>query len=215
MKERTTALKNEFLERAALPNSVNNEVDKAVEIILDAYKNGGKLLVCGNGGSCSDSDHIVGELMKGFLLKRPLNADDTDAFEKLYGESGKALAASLQGALPAVNLTAHNALMTAFANDVDPAASFAQQVWGYADKNDVLIGISTSGNSDNVVKAVMAAKVKGIKTIAMTGKTGGKLIDMCDCCIAVPETETFKIQELHIKAYHYICAAIESELFDL
>lgn len=215
MKDRTIALKNEFLERAALPNSVNNEVDKAVAIILDAYKSGGKLLVCGNGGSSADSDHIVGELMKGFLLKRPLNVDDTDAFEKLFGESGKALAASLQGALPAINLTAHNALMTAFANDVDPAASFAQQVWGYANKNDVLIGISTSGNSDNVVKAVMAAKVKGIKTIAMTGKTGGKLIDMCDCCIAVPETETFKIQELHIKAYHYICAAIESELFDL
>lgn len=215
MKERTTALKNEFLIRAALPDNVNREVDKAVEIILDAYKNGGKLLICGNGGSCSDSDHIVGELMKGFLLKRQLNTEDTNSFEKLYGENGKALAASLQGALPAINLMAHNALMTAFANDVDPAASFAQQVWGYANKNDVLIGISTSGNSDNVIKAVMAAKVKGIKTIAMTGKTGGKLIDMCDCCIAVPETETFKIQELHIKAYHYICAAIESELFDL
>lgn len=214
MKERTLALRNEFLSRTGFDDSINQCIDNAVEIIIESYKNGGKLLICGNGGSCSDSDHIVGELMKGFLLKRPLSDEYKADFKRLYGDKGTALADSLQGTLPAINLTAQDALLTAFANDVDPAASFAQQVWGYAQKNDVLIGISTSGNSDNIIKAVMASKVKVIKSIALTGKTGGKLKDMCDCCIAVPETETFKIQELHIKVYHYICAAVESEFFD-
>ena len=172
--------------------------------MIDTYKKGGKILVCGNGGSSADADHIVGELMKGFLKSRKV----TD--ERIPQE----LREKLQGALPAISLSAHTSLMTATINDNDADMVFAQQVYGYAKDNDLLIAISTSGNSKNVVNAVKVAKSLGVKTIALTGETGGELKQFADVTICAPSTETYKIQEYHLPIYHYLCTKVEEEFFD-
>jgi len=174
-----------------------------MELIRDTYKNGGKVLVCGNGGSCSDSEHIVGELMKGFKSMRKV----TD--ERIPEE----LRCGLQGALPAISLPSQTGVLSAFINDVDPDMMYAQLVYGYATEKDLLIGLSTSGNSKNVVNAAKVAKAVGAKAMAMTGKKESKLSEICDACIRVPETETYKIQELHLPVYHYLCAQIEADVF--
>ena len=157
---------------------MKEEIAGAFRILKESYENGGKLLVCGNGGSASDSDHIVGELMKGFYKKRPLSEEEKEK----YGE----LAGHLQGALPAISLTGHPALSTAFLNDVDPEMVFAQQVYGYGREGDVLIAITTSGNSVNVLHAVKVAKAKGMKVIGLTGHDGGALKGLCEVCLIVP-----------------------------
>lgn len=180
-----------------------NDIDKAYEMILDTYKNGGKVLVCGNGGSASDSEHIVGELMKGFMLKRPV----TD--ERIPEE----LRVGLQGSLPAISLPSQCAILSAFINDVDPEMMYAQLVYGYAKKEDLVIGLSTSGNSKNVVKAIEVAKCLGAKTLSMTGEKMSKLSEISDVTIRVPATETYKIQEYHLPVYHYLCAEVEKEIF--
>ena len=172
--------------------------------MIDTYKKGGKILVCGNGGSAADADHIVGELMKGFLKERKV----TD--ERIPQE----LREKLQGALPAISLCAHDSLITATINDNDADMIFAQQVYGYANENDLLIAISTSGNSKNVVNAVKVAKALNVKVIALTGKTGGVLKDLADITICALSTETYKIQEYHLPIYHYLCAKIEKEFFE-
>ena len=178
------------------------------------FRAGGKLLACGNGGSAADADHIVGELMKGFLLRRPVPERFAAALCETCGhEEGAALAACLQGALPAISLTAHATLTSAFANDVAPDAAFAQQVYGYGAPGDVLIAISTSGDSANVRKAAQVARAKGMTVVALTGQGGGALAALCDICIAVPERETFRVQEKHLPVYHLLCAMIESEFF--
>ena len=193
----------ELLERYPQLKECEEQIKSAMELIRDTYKNGGKVLVCGNGGSCSDSEHIVGELMKGFKSMRKV----TD--ERIPEE----LRTGLQGALPAISLPSQTGILSAFINDVDPDMMYAQLVYGYATENDLLIGLSTSGNSKNVVNAARVAKAVGAKAMAMTGKKESKLSEICDVCIRVPETETYKIQELHLPVYHYLCAQIEYDIF--
>ncbi len=205
-------MKKELFERYPSLKECERDIDKALDLLRDTYTLGGTVYVCGNGGSCSDSDHIVGELMKGFLKKRPISSEEKQAFVDIFGD--EAFASKLQSAIPAVSLTAQSAIISAFANDVDPELVYAQLVYGYATENDLVIGLSTSGNSKNVVYAQMAAKVKGAKTVSMTGMKESKLSELSDVTIRVPECETFKIQELHLPVYHYLCAAIEDDFFD-
>ena len=182
----------------------SKDIEKALELMIDTYKNGGKILVCGNGGSASDSEHIVGELMKGFILKRTV----TD--ERIPEELRK----GLQGSLPAISLPSQSAILSAYINDVEPMMMFAQLVYGYAKSEDLLIGLSTSGNSKNVVNAAKVAKALGVKTLALTGKNESNLSEICDVTIRVPEIETYKIQELHLPVYHYLCAEVEKNFFN-
>lgn len=189
------------------------QIEQAAELICESYRTGGKLLTCGNGGSAADAEHIVTELMKGFRLKRPLPASARSALTTANAELGPLLADRLQGALPAIALTNHPALHTAFSNDVDPYLVFAQQVYGYGRTGDVLLALSTSGNSRNLLYAAATARAIGVSTIAMTGSGGGKLAPLCDIAIRVPETDTPLIQELHLPIYHAICTILEEEFF--
>ncbi len=194
----------ELLERYPALECCKDSITAALELMIDTYKNGGKVLVCGNGGSAADSEHIVGELMKGFLLKRPV----TD--ERIPEH----LRCRLQGSLPAISLPSQAAILSAFINDVDPETMYAQLVLGYANENDLLIGLSTSGNSKNVVAAVEVANAKGAKTIAMTGERDSKLSEISTVTIKVPSYETYKIQEYHLPVYHYLCAETEAAFFE-
>ena len=186
---------------------------EAYEALEHAYAKGCKLLVCGNGGSASDSEHIVGELMKEFKLKREVFKDQADAMKRIDAELGSILAEHLQGALPAITLTGHSSLTTAFMNDSLPELIFAQQVNGYGKPGDVFLGISTSGNSRNVLFAAVAAKAKGLTVIGLTGQKECRLAHLADICIQVPETETYKIQELHLPVYHCLCLMLEEHFF--
>jgi len=191
----------------------NDAIKGAYEIMEQAYANDRKLLVCGNGGSASDSEHIVGELMKEFKLKRKVYQNQADAMKRIDSELGSVLAEHLQGALPAITLTGHSSLTTAFMNDSLPELIFAQQVNGYGKAGDVFLGISTSGNSRNVLFAAVAAKAKGLKVIGLTGAKDCRLAHLADLCIQVPETETYKIQELHLPVYHCLCMMLEEHFF--
>lgn len=189
------------------------EIGKAYRILKACYDRGGKVLVCGNGGSAADSEHIVGELMKGFMKKRCLGEVDRKKLHDAYPPEGAYLAEHLQGALPALSLTSHPGLSTAFINDVAADMVFAQQVYGYANEGDVLIGLSTSGNSINVIRAIQVAKAFGLLVIGFTGEHGGKVRELCDALVAVPAKETYRVQELHLPVYHALCAMIEAEYF--
>ena len=193
----------ELLERYPKLSVCREDIEKASRLIYDTYKNGGKVLVCGNGGSAADSEHIVGELMKGFLKKREVS--DERIPERLRK--------NMQGSLPAISLPSQCAVLSAFVNDVEPEMMYAQLVYGYAKENDLVIGISTSGNSKNVVNAVKVAKCMGVKTLSLTGEKESKLSGLSDVTVKVPETETFKVQELHLPVYHYLCAYVENMLF--
>lgn len=186
-----------------------NDIEKAAEALIESFENGGKLLVAGNGGSCADSDHISGELLKSFVKKRRPSVELLDSIRKINPETGDYLSDKLQGALPVIALTNNTALMTASLNDVDGNVMFAQQVNGYGKEGDIFLGISTSGNSKDIVYPTVVAKAKGLRTVALTGKDGGKLKGIADICIVVPEQETFKIQELHLPVYHALCLEIE------
>jgi phosphoheptose isomerase len=188
-------------------------IEKAAQAIINSYESGGKLLACGNGGSSSDSDHIVGELMKSFEGRRPLNTELKNKLELVGGERGTYLAENLQQGLPAISLTAHTALTTAVANDIDAEVIFAQQVTGYGVSGDILVGMSTSGNSQNVIDAILVAKAKGLVTIGLTGKAGGKMKELCDILINVPEKRTAYVQEFHLPVYHTLCLMIEDHFF--
>lgn len=188
-------------------------IQEAYDILKKAYTNGRKLLVCGNGGSASDSEHIVGELMKEFKLKREVYKDQAEAMKQIDPELGSILAEHLQGALPAITLTGHSSLTTAFMNDCLPELIFAQQVNGYGKPNDVFLGISTSGNSRNVLFAAVAAKSRGMKVLGLTGCHPCRLAQLADVCIQVPETETYRIQELHLPVYHCLCMMLEEHFF--
>lgn len=190
-----------------------DDIIKAYELLEEAYLQDRKMLVCGNGGSASDSEHIVGELMKEFKLKRKVYADQAVAMKAIDPEMGETLAENLQGALPAICLTGHSSLTTAFMNDANADLVFAQQVNGYGKANDVFLGISTSGNSKNVCYAAITAKSKGLKVIGLTGQKESKMTKLGDCCIRVPETETYKIQELHLPVYHCLCLMLEDHFF--
>ena len=189
------------------------DILKAYETLEQAYAQGRKLLVCGNGGSASDSEHIVGELMKEFKLKRKIYAGQADAMKAIDPYMGDYLANNLQGALPAIALTGHSALSTAFMNDSESVLVFAQQVNGYGKPGDVFLGISTSGNSMNVIYAAMTAKARGLKVLGLTGQRESRLSRLADVCIQVPETETYKIQELHLPVYHCLCLMLEERFF--
>lgn len=200
-----------ILEHPAL-EPIKGAIERAYEMITECYKDGGKLLLCGNGGSACDCEHIAGELMKGFLLKRPLTMDEKAALTS-QGEEGAYLANTLQRALPAIVLNGLPGLSSAFLNDVDADATYAQQTFAYARPGDVLIGISTSGNAKNVLCAAAAARARGAKVIAMTGEGGGKLANVCDVLINAPERETYRIQEMHLPIYHALCIMIEETFF--
>ena len=204
---------NELLKRYPCLESAREDIVKAENTLITAFKSGNKLLICGNGGSCADCEHIAGELMKGFLSKRPLTEEQKAKMKANCPEIGEKYLSLLQRAVPAIALPSFTALNTAFCNDVEPELVFAQGLMGLGKKDDILLCISTSGNSKNVVAAALTAKALGLKTIGLTGKTGGKLKSICDICVCVPETETFKVQELHLPVYHYLCARVEKAIF--
>ncbi|MGI6348315.1 MAG: D-sedoheptulose-7-phosphate isomerase [Eubacteriales bacterium] len=189
------------------------EIIGAFKIIRKAFGTGKKLLIAGNGGSAADSEHIAGELMKSFKLRRRISDNYAAQFEQYYGKEGMALAEKLEGALPAIALPSMSALMTAYMNDNDADAVYAQMVFGCGIEEDVFMAISTSGNSTNIVNACMAAKIKGMQVIGLTGNGGGKLKDLCNVAICVPATETFEIQEYHLPVYHALCAMLEVTFF--
>ncbi len=202
----STDIFNELIERYPSLKQCETEIYKSYNILKECYDNNGKVLACGNGGSAADADHIVGELMKGFLLGRKIKN------EALNGDDD--ILSHLQGALPAVSLNAHSALLTAFANDLYFDYAYAQQVYGLGNMGDALIALSTSGNSASVVNAVRAAGAKGIKSIGITGCKDSEMSGKCDVCIRLPETETFKIQELTLPVYHCLCAMLEADFFN-
>lgn len=209
----TLFLVDQLCERYPSLTTVKPAIEEACNQLISCYENGGKVLVCGNGGSCSDSDHIVGELMKSFELKRPIPSEIQEKLATIDPERGSYLASHLQQGLPAISLTAHTALITAVANDIDGEVIFAQQVIGYGRPNDILIGISSSGNSRNVLDACMVAKAMNLKVIGLTGETGGKMKAFCDILINVPGRRTYFVQELHLPVYHLLCLAVEHHFF--
>ena len=215
LKKTTLEKVEELIERYPALAVCREDLRAAVQAICESYAGGHKLLVCGNGGSASDSEHIVGELMKGFLLPRKLGAQEQQAFEQACPASAAYLMENLQGTLPAISLVNSVGLGTAFANDQAPDLVFAQQVLGLGAAGDTLIAISTSGSSQNVLYALDVARAKGLRTIALTGAKGGRMAaeHLAETVIRVPATETFKIQEYHLPVYHMLCIAAEHEFF--
>ena len=203
----------ELVERYPALDAVKDDVRKAYELLEACYEQGGKLLIAGNGGSCADAEHIVGELMKGFVKRREVSDSFAECLRSADEVRGAELAKKLQGGLPAIALPVQAGLSTAYLNDFDGDLIFAQQTYGYGRPGDVLIGISTSGNAKNVMYAMTVAKALGMKTIGLTGKDGGALKREADVSVVVPETETFKIQELHLPVYHALCLMLEERFF--
>lgn len=201
----------ELIERYPNLEAEKENIVKAYEIMAECYEYKGKLLVAGNGGSAADAEHIVGELMKGFVEPRKLSKEFVDKLVEADAEMGKELGDKLQEALPAIALVGHVALSTAYLNDVDPTLGFAQQLNGYGNEGDVFLAISTSGNSKNILYACTVAKAKGMKIVGLTGGTGGKLKEIADVTIVAPEKETYKIQEYHLPVYHWLCLALEDK----
>ncbi len=203
---------NDLIKRYESLSVIKTQIESTVSEIIKAYKNGGKVLICGNGGSSADGEHIVGELMKGFKKKRPISQELLEKMNERYPLEEE-ITSNLQEGLPAINLPSIYGLNSAFCNDVEPSLIYAQGVFALAKEGDVLIAISTSGNSKNVVQAAKVAKALGVKVVALTGKSGGLLKDIADVLVCVPETETFKVQELHLPVYHYICQEVENHFF--
>lgn len=213
LKERLTKHIDLLVKRYPSLETSKKDIIAAYLLMEECYENGGKILVAGNGGSAADAEHIVGELMKGFKLPRKL---DDDFSSKLIGESqelGLVLAENLQGALPTIALNGHPALSTAYMNDCEPLLCFAQQVNGYGKAGDIFLGISTSGNSKNVLYGAVTARAKDMKVIGLTGARDSKLKEMSDVCIKAPQTETYMIQELHLPIYHCLCLMLEDRFF--
>lgn len=204
---------NLLVERYPSLDFVKDDIVAAYLLMEETYENGGKLLVAGNGGSAADAEHIVGELMKGFKLSRKLEADFAEQLVAENVELGGILAENLQGALPAIALDGHPALSTAYMNDCEPLLCFAQQINGYGKPGDVFLGISTSGNSKNILFAATTAHAKGMKVIGLTGAKDSRLMNMSDVCIKAPQTETYMIQELHLPIYHCLCLMLEDKFF--
>lgn len=189
------------------------EIVNSYFVMEECYENGGKVLIAGNGGSAADSEHIAGELMKRFQLPRPVEADFAAKLREIDAVRGANLAKNLERTLMAIPLVAHEALTTAYINDVDGLGVFAQQLYGYGRNGDVFIGISTSGNSQNIMNATVVARAMGIKVIGLTGTTGGELASVADVTVRVPEEETYLIQELHLPVYHCWCHMLEEHFF--
>lgn len=202
-----------LIERYPVLNACKDQIIAAYDILENTYTNSGKLLVAGNGGSAADSEHLVGEIMKGFKLPRKLDQKYQNKLVSVNPKLGKVLAENLQGALPAIALDGHPALTTAYMNDCEPLLCFAQQVNGYGKPEDTFLGISTSGNSKNILYAAVTAKAKGMKVIGLTGHKDSDLKELADVTIQVPQTETYMIQELHLPVYHCLCLMLEDHFF--
>lgn len=210
---------NDLLQNHPSLETCRDTIESARDLLIDTYRGGGKLLLCGNGGSAADCDHIAGELLKGFLSHRPLTEEDCIALADALPE-GEAdpdlylLAGQLQGGLPAISLPAQTAAVTAVCNDTDPALIFTQLTWALGEAGDTLLCLSTSGNSRNVVLAAKAAKAKGIRVLALTGEADSALSALADVTVQVPARDTYRVQEYHLPVYHYLCAAVEEALFE-
>ena len=204
---------DQLIEKHPDLSELRENISQAAGIIIKTFTAGGKLLICGNGGSSSDSDHIVGELMKSFEIKRPLDISFKERLAEVSGSRGEYLAEKLEHGLPAISLSAHTSLSSAICNDIDPDLVFAQQVTGYGTEKDLIIGISTSGNSRNVVDACITARAMNMTVIGITGKTGGKLKEYCDILINVPGESTASAQELQLPVYHTICRMVEEHFY--
>ena len=201
---------SELIARYPKLENCENAIRQSAEMLIQAFKDGHRLYLCGNGGSAADADHIVGELMKGFLKKRPLSDEQKSAF----AAEDTALANGLMGGLPAISLHSQSALLTAFMNDEDPSLVYAQALYRLGQKDDVLLAISTSGNSENIVAAAKTAKTLGIKVIVLTGAKECRLDAIADLAIHVDSTETYRVQELHLPVYHWLCAEVEEYFFE-
>ena len=204
---------NTLIERYPKLEGVRQSIIDAYLIMEECYENGGKLLIAGNGGSAADSEHIAGELMKRFKIQRPVGDEYAQILMEIDSERGRELAKNLECSLMAIPLVAHEALSTAYINDVDGYGVFAQQLFGFGRKGDVFLGISTSGNSKNIMNATVVARASGIKVIGLTGANGGELAMVADAAVKVPETETYMIQELHLPIYHCWCLMLEDRFF--
>ena len=212
MKETTKKIYDDLFLDYPVLSCISESIAVAFDLMRETYASGGKLLIGGNGGSACDSEHIVGELLKSFKKKRAISDELKSRLDKC-GEDGEYLISKLEGALPAISLISHTGLITAFANDKAWDATLAQETVGLGRAGDTLVLLSTSGNSRNCVLAAKVATSMGIKTVAFTGKSGGELGRICDAAIAVPECETYRVQELHLPVYHALCAMLEEEFF--
>lgn len=212
MKKITKSYIDQFFAEKQELNYLKESIVQSIEMLAKSTKKN-KILVCGNGGSAADSEHIAGELLKSFALKRQTPVEFKEKLVSLYGEDGEMIADNIQGGIKCIPLTSFCAFNTAFLNDCNEKMLFAQLVNALGEKNDILIAISTSGNSKNVVYATLLAKAKGMKVIALTGQTGGKLKDYADILLNVPSKIVYKIQEYHIQVYHLLCLCLESEVF--
>lgn len=202
-----------LIKRYPVLNEVKEDIIEAYLIMEECYENGGKLLIAGNGGSAADSEHIAGELMKRFKIPRPVNSEFAAKLKEIDSIRGEALASKLECGLMAIPLVAHEALTTAYINDVDGIDVFAQQLFGFGRPGDVFLGISTSGNSKNVINATVVARAMGLKVIGLTGKKGGELAEVADAVVKAPEVETYMVQELHLPIYHCWCMMLEDRFF--
>ena len=213
MAERLKTIKDKLYEAYPMLQSCDCDIVGAFELLKQAYINDKVLYIAGNGGSAADSEHIVGELMKAFKIHRPADPSVSEYLRGQCGESGLELSEKLEGALRAISLPSMLCVSTAFMNDKDPAAVFAQQINALGRADDVFLAISTSGNSKNILLACMAAHARGMKVIGLTGATGGKMTDLCDITIKAPSQETYAIQEYHLPIYHALCAMLEEWFF--
>lgn len=213
LNESSNIIINDLIERYPSLEKVKKDIIKTTFTILNAVKNNKKILICGNGGSSSDSNHIVGELMKSFIFKRNIDNLFYEKLQKRFPDLADYYFNNLEGTIRSISLTSQTALMTAYANDKEPKLIFAQQVYGYGDEGDILLAISTSGNSENIVHAAKVAKVLDLKVLSLTGKSNSDLSKISDVTIKVPETKTYKVQELHLPIYHCLCMVLENEVF--
>jgi len=202
-----------LIERYPALNSCKKDIENVADLWINSYENKGKLLICGNGGSAADADHITGELLKSFSKKRPVTNNFAADLKNTDSERGTILAEKLERGLPAISLSAHSALTSAVSNDIGGDFIYAQQIMGYGNKEDVLVAITTSGNSQNIIDAAITAKAKGMKIVGLTGETGGKLKQYCDACICVPSSITPVVQEYHLPVYHILCQIVEHKFF--
>ena len=213
MKQSSKLIIDNLIKRYPILTGCYEGVVASLEALINCYKNGNKLVACGNGGSASDAQHIVGELMKGFMLPRKLSSNRQKLLREMFPNSSQYLIDNLQDVLPAISLQGEISLITAYTNDMAPDLVFAQQVLGYGQKGDVLLAISTSGNSQNIIYACEIARVQDMVIIGLTGETGGKLKGLCDVLVKVPSRITYQIQELHLPVYHSLCLALENEFW--
>ncbi|MBD3239211.1 MAG: SIS domain-containing protein [Chitinivibrionales bacterium] len=213
LKPQSAAHLGELYRRFPAVEPCRESVAEACAALIECFSNQGMVLACGNGGSAADAEHLVGELMNRYLLRRPIPQTDADKLRAMAGDDAESLITLLQRGAPAISLVSQSALSTAIANDASPEMVFAQQVYGYGRPGDVLIAFSTSGNSGNVVQAVHVARAKGMRTIGLTGRSGGRLAQLCDTIVCAPADRAFEVQELHLPIYHTLCAVVENELF--